>query len=385
MPAPIDPVFERIVAIGDSVSQGCFNVGVSTRSQPWGLPAILARQVGAELPLPLLAEPGYPPHIDRMGAVLASRTTDRSLLEGRRVEPHVEPYNLAVAGARLCDVMALSGANLARLGRTVAVRRLTRLVLNPTARPDREPDSQLDRCIALDPTLVLCWVGGNDLMEAVFYPHFGVTPVSTFERLFQRLVSRLLAETRAVVVIPGIPDITSLPLLHAFRRRRVFLARAQAVLEHYDAIIAAAARRSERVVHIDPRPAMREYNRVGLDVRGWRLPYRVRSGRLTFAPLRGYGRWIWSGGLVSYDGLHPTQVGYALMAKHILEPLGERLGVPIPPVDLEQVARHDDLLAAANPVSAALTELALRLIYEPGVRELERRPWPNTPGRGWIG
>ncbi|MCC7495762.1 MAG: hypothetical protein IT204_25650 [Fimbriimonadaceae bacterium] len=163
-----DPRFERLVALGDSVMQGTQNVGVSRRSQQHSLPVLLARQAGAELPLPLLAEPGYPPHVDRLGMVIRSRLTHPEYLRGTRLNPAVAPRNYAVAGARLSDVLGLTCANMAALRRTRAIQRLMRLVLNPEQRPEWEGLSQVDRAIAEDPTLVLLWAGANDVIEPLF-------------------------------------------------------------------------------------------------------------------------------------------------------------------------------------------------------------------------
>ncbi len=376
-----EALFERLAVIGDSVLQGAQNVGVSVRSQPHSVAAVLARQCGAELPLPLLAEPGYPPHVDQLGCVLRSRTIAPELLRGQRLDPALPVRNFAVSGARLSDVLGLTCANMVRLRRTRAVQRLTRLTLNPLARPEWEHCSQLDLAVALAPTATLVWAGANDAIEPLYYPWRPVTPLDQFRRLWRRLIERLLAETNGEIIALTIPDIALVPQADAWGRPRL-IRLLSTTLADYNRIILSEHRRESRVTVLDIGPEMLRMARDGCDVRGWDLPYQVRGARLTCAPLRGRPGRLFSGGLLSYDGLHPTNTGAAVLADEIVKLLNSRLGLHIPPVDIAAVARCDPFAARLSTWMWPTVVAYQRLAYGPGAAQVERRRWPTELATG---
>jgi hypothetical protein len=62
------------------------------------------------------------------------------------------------------------------------------------------------------------------------------------------------------------------------------------------------------------------------------------------------GQWLTlekMGGLLSLDGIHFSDVGYALVANLFLEAMEEALGWGVPPVDLEEVVADDPFSPAA--------------------------------------
>lgn len=373
MNAGCDGLFRRFVAVGDSLSQGAQNVGVSIRSQPCGVPALLAAQAGCRFRQPYLAEPGFPPHIDRMGDVFRARLTHPELMVGQRLDPEAEVDNFAIAGARLQDVVRLSCSELRTLARTYAVARLARLTLNPLARPDWEPRTPLDFAIAAEPTAVLCWIGANDVLEAFFYPRWGFTPVEVFGRLLRHALERLMAETRAVVILPTLPDVTRAPLLWAWCKRHPRLAeRARGRLAAFNEMLVASDRPDHRVCVVDIRPAFDHHVEHGLPVDGAALPFRVDQQRLTFGPLRGRPGRLTGGGLVSYDGLHPTHTGYALLVNVLIEQLNARLATSLPAIDLTATAAADPLLRRPDPYHWAALRAYCEAAYGPGVARLAR-------------
>lgn len=369
-------LFERIVGLGDSICQGTQNVGVSVRSQPFGLPALLARQAGAELPLALVAEPGYPPHVDRLGTVLRARHTNPELLEGRRLDPSVATRNYAIAGARLADVLGLTCANKGRLRRTVAVRRMMRLILNPLYLPEWEELTQVDRAVAEDPTLAVVWVGANDVLEALFYDCYESTPPDRFAQLWKRLIDRLLGDTSALVLVATVPEVTVLPLLQVFRRRRRLLRQIERTIAAFNDIILSTDGLAGRVLVADLRPALRDMHTQGCPVADWDLPYTVRSGRLDLRPLVGVPGRILSGGLVSSDGLHPTSTGYCVLTNTVLRLLNQREGLALPLLELPAVARAEPLLRRPDLHSWPLLSSYLAATYGRNVARRDRQTWP---------
>lgn len=371
-------LFERFVAVGDSLSQGTWNVGTAADSQPWGLPAILARQAGARLRLPLLAAPGDPPQIWP-----ASRLVSKGLNRdgwGARLSPEGEIDNYAVPGARVADLVALTPAGLATADRPWPLKSLLRRILNPLARPEWEHASQLDRAVAADPTLVHLLVGANDLLECFFNPEYTVTPPAQFERSWRRLLGRLLHETAAEVVVVLVPALAVAPSVQVHRRRRRLMRCCWRTIDAYNRIIREAAAGRERVLVVDLNEGLLEAAANGIDVRGWNLPFKVRDDRLTLAPPVGVPGRLWGGGLLSYDGLHPTRTGYAMLANGVIEAVNDRYGLQVPLCDLPAIAAEDPLLTAPNlylwPASAATQ----RLTFDAAAAKLARADWPWVSG-----
>jgi hypothetical protein len=50
------------------------------------------------------------------------------------------------------------------------------------------------------------------------------------------------------------------------------------------------------------------------------------------------------GGLFSYDGIHPTNTGYAIIADEFIKVMNRNLAAGIPPISIEQVAKTDPLI-----------------------------------------
>jgi hypothetical protein len=50
------------------------------------------------------------------------------------------------------------------------------------------------------------------------------------------------------------------------------------------------------------------------------------------------------GGLFSYDGIHPTNTGYAIIADEFIQVMNRALAASIPPISIEEVAKTDPLI-----------------------------------------
>jgi hypothetical protein len=50
------------------------------------------------------------------------------------------------------------------------------------------------------------------------------------------------------------------------------------------------------------------------------------------------------GGLISLDGIHPTNTGYAIIANAFIDTMNEAWGTDIPHANVNQIAEHDPLV-----------------------------------------
>jgi len=369
-----DSLFRRFVAVGDSLSQGTWNVGTAADSQAWGLPAVLARQARAEFRLPLLAEPGEPPQIWPPSRLIGQSLSREGW--GERLDPALEIDNFAVPGARLGDVVELTPGGLDTAHRPTQFKSLVRRVLNPLHRPDLEHLTQVDRAIAAQPSLVHVLAGANDILENFFHLSYDVTPPVVYARQWRRLLQRLLSETDAPIVVVLVPMLVVAPAVQVHRRRARLLRRCEATIRAYNGIIAETAQRDDRVLVVDLNDGMLDAATDGIDVRGWDLPFKVRDDRLTLRPPVGVPGQLWSGGLLSYDGLHPTMTGYAMLANGIIEGVNERFGLEVPLCDLAAVAAADPLLRQPSPWLWVVSKTSQRFTFESAAARLDRASWP---------
>ncbi len=93
-----------------------------------------------------------------------------------------------------------------------------------------------------------------------------------------------------------------------------------------------------------------------------------------------------TGGLFSYDGVHPTAMGYGIIADEFVQAINARYGGSIPRVKLGKLLRTG--AATTAPVTAAEATIArahralrrqLALDARPAHRRRSSRSWPRRP------
>lgn len=359
----------RLVVVGDSLSAGFQNGSLIESAQPNGYAALIAAQAGVELPLPLIASPGVPNVLTLVSPGPPPIIAPVPGVSPGRVDPFLQPFNLAVPGHRLQDALNLRP--------NLPVNSLTDLVLGfpRTFILGQPPQSQIEQAETLMPTTVIVWLGNNDALGAALSgdPAF-LTPVASFEASYIEVMNRLAA-TGATLVVANIPDVTVVPALAtaeevaervglplsvigpilgigpgdfvtqaAFGLIPAILANpatgplpGQAVLtaaeaatirarvDEFNAIIAEQAA-AHGAVLVDIHSLVENF-----DERGY-----VSGGqRLTTDFL---------GGLFSLDGIHPTNTGYALIANEFIHALNTQAAAGIPPVNVRKVQRNDPLV-----------------------------------------
>ena len=368
---PVDPVFDRVMAIGASLTQGTQG-GVPTYHANLANPAFqFARQGGAYLPLPLLIPDLFavigpedigpapncrpPDVIDFIAEAsvdvinkLNDVEADRVGFYLGRIDPDLVPQDVAVGGSNVANLVHGAGDDFGK-------QFVTKLVYAPHG--DILEDvtvSQLDLVEAYGPTLVLSTDAfGNDLIgaivESLYVDTTKLTPVPQLRADLTELVDRLEA-TGAEVFLANMPRATVLPATAdkreaAIRRARLSaenagtdvdlavaeetaavdarIAEVESVGAEYNAILAelAAARPTIHLVDFAGRVA--EVERDELTVDGVQLSIRK------------------FGGLLSTDGVHFSDTGYAMLANVFVETLNADLGMNLETIDLAPVLAAD--------------------------------------------
>ncbi len=190
----------RYVAIGDSLTAGYQSDGLVTTTQLRDFPALLARQAGISADAfqqPLISEPGIPPQLYLKS--LLPLVVDRKPGMGQPLNLNLpRPYNnLGITGATSIDVLQT---------KTSADNPFFDLVL-------RKQGTVMEEAVALSPTFITFWVGNNDVLAAVLngkaIDGVTMTPVEAFGQAMSQLFE-ILGAYQGRVVVCNIPSATNI-------------------------------------------------------------------------------------------------------------------------------------------------------------------------------
>ncbi len=341
------------IAFGASLSQGTQSNGIDPHTQTWGVSGQLARALGVYLGLPLFAPTLAPPlqpsdlnpdctqkpdtgaGINTISNTLTDPATGLFDMRRGRVDWRLTPRNVAIGGSKVSDI--LDG------GRgTVAL--LEHVVEDPTIDPDDaigpEFVSQIQRVEALDPDVGFCTdLLANDLDASVtdsadLRPD-EITDLGTVQPLLVQMMGRL-GKLHGQFFIANLPSLTFVPNVAILRARRIaagtdtaasFDAKVAMIDDATDAYNAAlvAAMQPYGNLHLVDFKAQVEAVAGGLDVGDQHLTT------------------LLYGGLISLDGLHFTDTGYALYANVFIRAINAQLGLTVPEIDLVPVLAQDAL------------------------------------------
>ncbi len=370
---PLDPRFERVVAFGASLTQGVQGGVPAFDNATQGPAALVARQLGADLPLPLLVPDlfagitpaliGPPPAcaIPQVTDVVATQTADLlprlqpeggGTLTGRpaRLDPDLAPHNLAVGGSQLRH--HVHGAD------TLGTRVVARLVYSPDGRllgpVDEVPLSLL---VALSPTLVISTdLFDNDLAAPlILTDDLDPASATALDELAADLDLLLptLAETGAVSFLGNMPRPSLLPATYELKARLVEAAEAAG-----EDPAAAAAEADDRIAAIDAH-AVAANALLAERAAGFPTVHVVDVAGAV-AALEATGLVVGEhtltvhkfGGLLGLDGIHFTDAGYGFLANLFIDAINAELGTTAPRLDLAPIVAADperaDRLAAAG-------------------------------------
>lgn len=419
--------FTRYVAIGDSLTAGFSSGGLVRSVQITSYPALIHRQATAAttgFEQPLVGEPGIPPVLTLRSLfplVIAPRPGPAGAPQNLTLP---RPYNnLGIPGARIHDVVATTTGGIFDL-----------ILRNPNF----GNTTALQQALGLMPTFATVWVGNNDVLAAAtsgrVIEGVTITPVASFQADFQAIVGALTT-AGARLAIANIPDVTSIPFVTTIRpfvvnpqTQQPVIVNGQTVpligpngpLGAGDNVLLTAAAElatgrgipaalggsgqplSDGVVLSAQETAtinerVNAYNAIIsavatqagaalVDVNG-ELDVLASEG-ITVGGID-YSEAFLTGGVFSYDGVHPNTFGYAYVANLFIAAINDRFSAEIPPVNLFPfVFGPTEVIAVpgsgAGPASAwpILSPEAVRnLFWALGVREAEEGPKPPRATR----
>lgn len=383
--------FQSYVSIGDSLAAGFSSGSLVETHQQFSVPAHLARQAGvfAGFQQPLIGDPGIPAELTLLS--LAPTIVPKSdRLGAPRNLALPRPYNnMAVPGATALDALTDNGAGRGGLSQAIL----------------RGIGSQVEQARALNPTFVTLWIGNNDVLGAAVngtaVEGVTLTPRPLFRQTYAGIVAALRASGRTIVAA-NLPDVTSIPfvttippvVVNPTTRQPVivngatvpligpagplapntlvtlaastFLARGVGIPVALggtglplpaNVLLDAGEVATIRQYVDDNNAAIREIADAAgirvLDVNGI-LRDLKQNGR-TIAGVRLTADFL-TGGVFSYDGVHPTDLGYAVIANEWIAAINAS-GGSLPPVDLTPFLGLSSRSAQAG-TGASLSDVA---------------------------
>jgi hypothetical protein len=195
----------RLVVVGDSLSAGFQNHSLLDVQQVNGYASLVAKQARTTLPLPLIMAPGIPSvlTIVSIGPPLVIAPAPGT--SGGRVDPFVQPLNLAVPLASVQDALTTRP--------NFPIDSITDLVLGLPGLLGGVSRSQVEWAENLAPTTIFVWIGSNDALGVISTGDVSIlTSLNDFKAAYVA-VSKRLAATGATLVFANIPDVTVVPYL----------------------------------------------------------------------------------------------------------------------------------------------------------------------------
>jgi lysophospholipase L1-like esterase len=366
-PAGAQTNFSTYVALGDSLTAGISNGALVETHQRRSYPALIAAQAGVSaFEQPLISEPGIPTEltlVTLIPPVIAAKSTNQGA--PLRLELSRPYNNLGVPGARVTDLLT----------RDSDKGGFHDLIL-------RGRGTALAQGLSLRPTIVTLWIGPNDVLAAAVNGRaiegVTLTPVAAFRAAYQSVVDAIKA-SGAFAVAANVPDVTTIPFVTTIQpivvspttgapvrvngqtvaligpdgplpaNSLITLAAAPLLLkgEGIPTALGGTGRGlpDEVILDLGEVAAMRErvgqYNQVIAEIcQAASIP--VLDVHAFFADVAAHGHVIGgitltsaflSGGLFGYDGIHPTELGYAVIANQWIRLINSR-GGQLPEVGL---------------------------------------------------
>jgi phospholipase/lecithinase/hemolysin len=201
-----NPLFQRYVALGNSITAGYQSGGINDSTQTQSYARLVAQQMHTGYVYPRLAGFGCPPPVNNFltqARVGAGTSTSCSLRDAATTL--LIQNNVAVPGATSADPTAST---------TKASNILTQLFLGGKTQVQRALDAQ--------PTFVSVWIGNNDVLDAATkgvtgavtaLNTAGITDTTTFRANYKRMIDQLMVQPGLKGILIGVVNVTAIPAL----------------------------------------------------------------------------------------------------------------------------------------------------------------------------
>ncbi|HMG17328.1 MAG TPA: SGNH/GDSL hydrolase family protein [Gemmatimonadales bacterium] len=199
---PVDPLFERYVSMGNSITAGFQSGGINDSTQLQSYAVLLARGMRSPFFPPLLNKPGCPPPYTNVFTQTRLSGGTGTTCALRRIPTPPPPYisNTAVPGAEVIDIYdnddPASNPNT-----------LTQFILGGLTQEQMMTRAQ--------PTFVSVWIGNNDVLGAATNSTNGgdstlITPVADFQTRYGAMLATVEAAAPDGVILIGVASVVGI-------------------------------------------------------------------------------------------------------------------------------------------------------------------------------
>lgn len=205
---PVDPLFDRYVSMGNSITAGFQSGGILDSTQRQSYAVLLAQAMHSPVFLPSLTRPGCPPPYTNVFTQTRLTPPGYPVSTGtscylRQTAATPPPYvsNTAVPGAEVIDIYnnfdATSNAN-----------NLTQFILGGL--------TQVGMMRKAQPTFVSLWIGNNDVLGAATNSANAgdstrITPIATFQTNYTAVVDSIEDAGPQGAILVGVANVTRIP------------------------------------------------------------------------------------------------------------------------------------------------------------------------------
>ncbi|MBV9506383.1 MAG: hypothetical protein JO323_15400 [Acidobacteriia bacterium] len=360
--AQVAPPF---VSMGDSITEAVQSADASLRTQPYSYVNLIAQQMGVSFPLPLIA---------------SGPTSAIFSVRGRsRINPALPASNLGVSGANVNSILNQQAGQ--------PVDDETDLVLEPRT------GSQMQIAQSLRSPFTICWIGNGDVLSAVLAWNnlnaTQMTSVAQFTADYAQIISDLTSwPTKAVV--GTIPDVSEIGFVFTPQDLVTFLGSdyglppgslttLPTMLLIKLGLLDPSILQNPSYV-LDPSEVATIQQRI--DTFNQIIKTDAAAAGIAVADIGGAFQQIqqnppvfngvaltrrFNGGLLSLDGVHPSNIGHGLIANYFIQAANQAFGMTIPQLSqaqLNQIANADpfidwngNLVVRGRPLAGLLETL----------------------------
>jgi hypothetical protein len=213
-------VLSKVVAVGNSLTAGVQSSGLVDEFQMNSYPYLIAKQIGkaGEFQQPLISPPGVAEIDTSTGVVYGPlKFENGQVVKGDLVPGGIAGIPALLTNASLLrayDNLGLPGADLNDILTATGGGFFDAILRNPYF----GNTTALEQAKSLNPTLILLWIGNNDILGAALVggDPSQITSISDFRSRYISIIAELstIRDGKVVLVMADIPDVSDIPYVN---------------------------------------------------------------------------------------------------------------------------------------------------------------------------